>query len=127
MSREQHRRAASRQRPLTSFHIPTKWTPVALVALVAIGAMLMAACASTAPRPIAVVPGSDLPPGLGRTMLESSCTVCHDLREVTKFRGYYNRQQWQDIVATMMGYGANIKKDDVDLLADYLTQNLGRK
>jgi len=46
---------------------------------------------------------------------------------VTKFRGYYNRAQWQDIVATMMGYGANIKKEDVDVLADYLTQSIGRK
>jgi hypothetical protein len=95
--------------------------------LLASGAMVIAACASTAPRPVAVVPGSDLPPGPGRSILESSCTVCHDLKEVTKFRGYYNRQQWQDIVATMMGYGANIKKDEIDVLADYLTQNLGRK
>jgi len=44
-----------------------------------------------------------------------------------KFRGYYNRAQWQDIVATMIGYGATVGKEDVDLLADYLTQNLGRK
>jgi hypothetical protein len=46
----------------------------------------------------------------GRTILQSSCTVCHDLGEVTKFRGYYNTQQWQDIVSTMVGYGANVKR-----------------
>jgi cytochrome c5 len=73
------------------------------------------------------VPGGELPPGQGRTILQTSCTVCHDLTEVTKFRGYYNRAQWQDIVATMIGYGANIKKEDVDVLVDYLTQSLGRK
>ena len=73
------------------------------------------------------MPGSDLPPGQGRTILQASCTVCHDLGEVTKFRGYYNKQQWQDIVATMMGYGASISKEDVDVLADYLTQSIGRK
>jgi len=26
-----------------------------------------------------------------------------------------------------MGYGANVKKEDVNLLVDYLTQSLGRK
>jgi hypothetical protein len=58
---------------------------------------------------------------------KTSCTVCHDLREATKFRGYYNREQWQDVVATMMGYGANVKKEDVNLLVDYLTQSFGRR
>ena len=75
----------------------------------------------------AAVPDGELPPGPGRTILQTSCTVCHDLREVTKFRGYYNREQWQDVVATMMGYGANVKKEDVNLLVDYLTQSFGRK
>jgi len=97
--------------------------------------MLMAACASAprqgsgqAPRgPVAAVPGSELPAGQGRTILQTSCTVCHDLGEVTKFRGYYNRAQWQDIVTTMAGYGAKISKEDVDVLADYLTQSIGRK
>ena len=87
----------------------------------------MTACASARARPIAAVPGGGLPPGQGRTLLQTSCTVCHDLGEVTKFRGFYNRQQWQDIVTTMMGYGANVSKADVDVLTDYLTQNLGRK
>jgi len=99
----------------------SKWT------LVAGGAVLAAACASAPRRPIAAIAGNDLPAGQGRTILQTSCTVCHDLGEVTKFRGYYNKQQWQDIVSTMVGYGANIKKEDVDVLADYLTQTFGRK
>ena len=95
--------------------------------LVAGGAVLIAACASAPRRPVATVPGGELPPGPGKTILQTSCTVCHDLGEVTKFRGYYNRQQWQDIVATMMGYGAKIIKEDVDVLVDYLTQSIGRE
>ena len=91
------------------------------------GAVLASACASTPRRPPRAVPGSDLPAGPGRAILQTSCTVCHDLGEVTKFRGYYNRQQWEDIVATMMGYGAKVTKEDVDVLADYLTQSIGRK
>ena len=95
--------------------------------LVVSGAVLIAACASTPRRPAVAVPGGDLPPGQGRTILQTSCTVCHDLGEVTKFRGYYNRQQWQDIVVTMMEYGANIKKGEADVLVDYLMHSLGRK
>ena len=56
----------------------------------------------------------------------ASCTVCHDLREVTKFRGYYNRAQWRDIVVTMVEYGAAVEKSDVEVLTDYLAQALGR-
>jgi cytochrome c5 len=112
-----------------------KWTLVAGGVMIVMMMMMMAACASAprrgsaqAPRrPVASVPGSELPPGQGRTILQASCTVCHDLGEVTKFRGYYDKAQWQDIVSTMIGYGANVRKEDVDVLADYLTQNLGRK
>jgi hypothetical protein len=98
----------------------TKWTLVAAVAALAAG------CASAPRQPLAAVPG-DLPPGAGRTILQSKCTVCHDLREVTKFRGYYSRQQWRDIVVTMVGYGAAVKADDVAVLTDYLTESLGRR
>ena len=34
--------------------------------------------------------------------------VCHNLREVTKFSGFYGREQWRDIVLTMMDYGAPV-------------------
>jgi cytochrome c5 len=98
--------------------------------LVASGALIITACASAPRRPVAAVaaaPGSDLPPGQGRTILQTSCTVCHELREVTKFRGYYNKQQWQDIVGTMVAYGATIQKEDADVLVEYLTQSFGRK
>ena len=88
---------------------------------------LLAACASAPRRPVAATASSELPAGPGRTILQTSCTACHDLGEVTKFRGYYGKPQWQDIVATMVGYGANVKKDDAEVLADYLTQYLGRK
>jgi hypothetical protein len=89
--------------------------------------MVASACASNPSRPIATLPGGDLPVGQGRVILQTSCTVCHDLGEVTKFRGYYTKDQWQDVVMTMVGYGAKVKEEDVDVLIDYLTQTLGRK
>jgi competence protein ComEA len=75
----------------------------------------------------AASPEDELPEGEGKKILMTSCTSCHDLSEVTKFRGYYDRKQWRDIVVTMMEYGAPVDERQVDVLADYLTQNLGRQ
>jgi len=73
-------------------------------------------------------PGSseDLPDGEGKKILESRCTSCHELSEVTKFRGYYNRAQWRDIVVTMVEYGADLKKPEIETLTDYLAEHLGK-
>ena len=57
----------------------------------------------------------------------SACVACHGLREVTKFRGFYTRQQWHDIVLTMVDYGAPVSEKDAKLLTNYLTENLGKK
>ena len=72
-------------------------------------------------------PEEDLPDGEGKKILLSSCTSCHDLSEVTKFRGYYDRKQWRDIVVTMMEYGAPVDEKQVDILADYLAGHLGKQ
>ena len=69
----------------------------------------------------------DLPDGEGKKILETRCTSCHELSEVTKFRGYYDRKQWRDIVVTMMDYGAPVNEKQVDVLADYLAEHLGKK
>lgn len=69
----------------------------------------------------------DLPEGDGKKILQTSCTACHDLTEITKFKGYYTRDDWRDIVKTMIAYGATVKESDVDVLVDYLTKNLGKK
>jgi hypothetical protein len=72
-------------------------------------------------------PIEDLPEGDGKKILQTQCTSCHELSEVTKFRGYYTRAQWRDIVVTMVEYGADLKQAEVETLADYLHQHLGRK
>jgi competence protein ComEA len=72
-------------------------------------------------------PDDELPDGEGKKILLASCTSCHDLSEVTKFRGYYNRTQWRDIVVTMMEYGAPVDSKQIDVLADYLAASLGKR
>jgi competence protein ComEA len=82
--------------------------------------------AVTTAAPRVAAPEDELPEGEGKKILVSSCTSCHDLTEVTKFRGYYDRKQWRDIVVTMIDYGAPVNEKQVDVLADYLAQNLGK-
>ena len=89
-------------------------------------AVLMLATLVSAANARAAGPEDELPDGEGKKILVRSCTSCHDLTEVTKFRGYYDRKQWRDIVVTMMEYGAPIEEKQVDVLADYLTANLGK-
>jgi cytochrome c5 len=72
-------------------------------------------------------PEDELPDGLGKKILQASCTSCHDLDEVTKFKGYYTRAQWRDVVQTMVDYGAKLQPGEVDVLADYLDEHLGRR
>jgi competence protein ComEA len=95
-----------------------------LVIVSVVGFVVMIGLSASGAR--AAGPEDDLPEGEGKKILLSSCTACHELTEVTKFRGYYNRDQWHDIVVTMKEYGAEIDDRQVDVLTDYLTRHLGR-
>lgn len=68
-----------------------------------------------------------LPDGPGRKILQSACASCHELTEVTKFRGYYGADEWRDIVITMVKYGAPVAESEVKVLVDYLARNFGKK
>ena len=62
----------------------------------------------------------------GQVTLNRDCTTCHSLAEVTKFKGFYNRDQWADVVRTMRAYGAQLKDDEVPPLVDYLFKTYGK-
>jgi len=96
-------------------------------ALLAAGAGLAAAIVSSSPSPHAAAPGDELPDGPGKKVLLRACTTCHDLDEVTKFKGYYTRAQWKDIVVTMREYGAALDDGEVEPLTEYLFAALGKK
>jgi mono/diheme cytochrome c family protein len=89
-------------------------------------ALFLAAVILTPAYPRAGAPEDELPDGEGKKILQASCTSCHNLGEVTKFRGYYTKAQWRDVVVTMVEYGADLKEPEVDTLVDYLAQHLGR-
>ena len=96
-------------------------------ALVAAGAVLIAASAWSSSASQAAAPGDELPDGPGKKVLLRACTTCHDLDEVTKFKGYYTRAQWKDIVVTMEEYGATLDEGEVEALSDYLFAVVGKK
>ena len=100
--------------------------PVAMVSLLSAGTTACAVRQSA--QPVSRTADAEaLPGGAGKQILQASCTSCHDLGEVTKFRGYYNRAQWRDIVVTMVEYGAPVETTDVEVLADYLAEHLGKR
>ena len=83
---------------------------------------------STAPMGAAGgAPGDDLPERSGKKVLLRACTTCHDLDEVVKFKGYYTKPQWRDIIVTMKEYGAVVDDAEVEVLSDYLAEVLGKK
>jgi len=90
-------------------------------------AFLLLALIVTASTPSAGAPGDELPDGEGKKILLASCTSCHDLEEVTKFRGFYARDEWRDIVATMVDYGAKLKEGEANVLVEYLAKTLGKE
>jgi mono/diheme cytochrome c family protein len=65
--------------------------------------------------------------GEGRKILDTTCTACHGLNEVKKFQGFYKREDWQDVVTTMVKYGADLKEPQVPTLVEYLTRTYSPK
>jgi cytochrome c5 len=65
-------------------------------------------------------------PDPGQVILNRACTVCHTLGEITKFKGYYGRDQWADVVRTMRADGAQLQDSEVTPLVDYLFKTYGR-
>ena len=68
----------------------------------------------------------DLPDGDGKKILETACTTCHGLDEVAKFKGYNTKDEWRDVVVTMVKYGAELKEPEVEVLVDYLGKHFSK-
>jgi hypothetical protein len=69
--------------------------------------------------------GPDLPPGEGRLLVERACTGCHDLAGLAAYRGYWNRERWAAMVATMIEHGAALGETETAVVIEYLTMHFG--
>jgi cytochrome c5 len=76
-------------------------------------------------------PGVNLPPakpvalpdGGGKQLVESDCTLCHDLERVAEVKR--KKQDWVPIVANMVAWGAPATADQAKTITDYLAANFG--
>jgi competence protein ComEA len=100
---------------------------VSLSRIVAAAALIALAAGLGGPSASARTQDDGLPDGPGKKILVASCTSCHELTEVTKLRGYFTKDDWRDVVVTMVKYGAVLKDKEADVLVDYLAANLGKK
>ena len=80
-----------------------------------------------APAAGAQTPTVDLPDGDGKRIVLRACTSCHDTAEITKFKGFYTKDEWRDVVTTMVMYGAELKEGEADVLVEYLAKNFGKE
>ena len=68
----------------------------------------------------------DLPEGPGKAILESNCTICHDLDRVKS--KHYDKESWQGIIESMRdkrGGPKDLSNEHIQVLADYLSKTYG--
>jgi len=59
-----------------------------------------------------------LPDGPAKSTVQATCSQCHSLALVT--RSGYDREGWRNVVAMMVNAGAQLPRDRVDAVVDYL-------
>jgi hypothetical protein len=96
-----------------------KWHAVLLVFLV-LTMLFVAGCgggakpaATTAP---AAAPANDT--SQGKALVESKCTVCHPMSQITTQKK--DQAGWQTTVERMVGKGAQLTADQQKLVVEYL-------
>jgi virginiamycin B lyase len=63
-----------------------------------------------------------LPDGPGKDVVESACSVCHSLGNITNSGGH-TPQDWKNVLAMMLNVGAAVPDDKVQEVSDYLIKN----
>ena len=108
--------------------------PFGVTASLAAAALAMACAARTAaavptpPAAVAAVPAAAVQaaasqPKSGETIMNASCQGCHDLRVIqTQAK---DAAGWTKTIENMLAQGAEVAKDDIPVLVNYLTLNHG--
>lgn len=65
-----------------------------------------------------------LPEGEGKEIVESTCTLCHGLSAVTNSK--LSREDWQDVIDTMISFGAPLKDEQAEIVVEYLADHFGK-
>ena len=67
-----------------------------------------------------------LPAGPGKQILDKACSSCHEADVITKYH-FTKKEDYADIVSSMIGAGAVMTKQEETALVDYLFDSLGQK
>ena len=59
-----------------------------------------------------------LPDGKGKELVQMACIDCHDLSPI--LTSNFTRAEWDTVVNTMADMGANIRREDIPLVVNYL-------
>jgi hypothetical protein len=94
-----------------------------VLAAVALGAVAATPRGQAVPPPLSRPYAATLPEGQGREIAESGCLMCHTATLITQQAK--DSLAWSKTVATMMQWGAPVKKGDRDELVHYLSAHLG--
>ncbi|MGE0405107.1 MAG: hypothetical protein AB7O65_02330 [Candidatus Korobacteraceae bacterium] len=78
------------------------------------------AAGASAPAPAAGTSAS-AGNGRGRALLDTKCTMCHNLDQV--FATKRTPAQWQELINTMKEFGADVSGADEKAIRDYLSKN----
>ncbi|MDR2214523.1 MAG: hypothetical protein LBE59_01630 [Nevskiaceae bacterium] len=70
-------------------------------------------------------PNIELPDSDGRNLVLRSCTMCHELRGLAAYKGYWGLKQWKQMVEDMVKNGAVLSPAEQDIVAAYLTRHFG--
>jgi mono/diheme cytochrome c family protein len=62
---------------------------------------------------------------MGKATFEKACGSCHGLELSTELR--HTKEEWQKLVQSMVDKGAEIKKEELPAVTDYLAANFGVK
>ncbi len=83
----------------------------------------LALCLAGPLRPAAAQSPVVLPEGPGREVVLRACSQCHSLENVLRSR--LTRRQWEARIDEMLGRGAKLTDEEIDLVAEYLSVNFG--
>lgn len=93
---------------------------ILLIALIIVLAIGLTACSKSPTE--APVAATDLPAVVdGKTLLETRCTVCHNLDRINAKKA--TADQWQTTVTRMLSNGAKLTSGEETTLVHYLAAN----
>ena len=91
---------------------------------VAFGVAGATALATDAPAPVQA-PATQAPATSGKEVLQRRCFQCHQATMWSSVRG--DRRQWLGVLYRMVGRGALWTEDEINAMADFLSQTRGPK